>query len=1317
MELYDIYDATDDELVAEARRIRSDGAQPADRDAKLLHHIEQELFERSVVQSVTDLIGEIAEPPSPTGSDDAGSPRQPYARFEPDSSAETVHYEDSPPTQERAPSPPHPQVLASPTPTRHDDDDDNDDDSEPATPARQPMDSEASTSELAESPSVLDCAMEAFKAERHRLESARRFNRQRKFLQDRETIINLTERRKSYAATLSRQTEKRRKASKQKKAPTQGPSGAQRLSTTNNRGAPPRIKGGETTHTTTARRGGTTAARPSVKPPLPSRRAALRTTPRAKKEKQPPLAIEPERKANPPPCPPPTEASEGSAPKTECIEGSCDEGMDIFESAHMDRRPELAPAMPEVGGEEARASPEGGDAVSGTAMVVQEQAQEPAQEPGSCDGHEVMPDVREVVDAIFERVVRGHAHVGMQTLACTEAEATSVGGLPSTSSEQTHTETAATASACIESEDEITGGPTVAAPGPPPTEPGSSEQTGRENVHPTCAPQTFPLPQPLPPSDDGVIATAATPGEGMGEGERKREGEGEGKEARCIPIHDDADGSGLGASDPCDGKDAADPSSFSPSSFDLSETEQADSEVHEVMHGARMMAVLKRSHFPLEDINGRDIEEIKRESSVRVESPMDLPLAGAPRSLAIKILPFTEEPHALSEWIRPTSARHVSAWGGTPSPTASPTFHGLFPEGGGPLEPNESTSDARQGRSRDPCEEDAPTLPPSPPSPPSPPKPAVNYSHFYQRFEDVFVRFGDAKPTTDSKNNAAGRPKSRGLRRRESFATAATAARMVHSQEDLASFYSAYAAALSSWLNERENTFATIARENGKGDNGENGENWENEENEEEGRGGCEGRAEEEPSAMRCYRVDCDSHKEVYDLVTSALHATGSWCEDHAKADGVPHWNILWTWSSKVRGVDHRDLNVWQRINHYPGAKQLTRKDLLNKNLRYYKALYSSNRKLASMFDIMPVTFSLPQEYVQFCNAFSEDITFDTSGDAGGGDREGPPKIVYGINNTWIMKPVGSSRGRGIFIVNSIEEVEYGEAFVIQKYLSNPLLVHGHKFDLRLYVLVTCFNPLEAWIYEEGFARFCAFSYSKERDGLGNKFVHLTNSSVQKEILKDPDFAYPEYLQPIKDAEDPLLSLPGGSKCSLAYLKVKLGDMGIEWGGVWRKIVDAVLAALFAAQAKIPFQANSFELFGFDVMLDQDLKVWLIEVNASPSLGTDTPLDKLVKRNLLCDIVRLVDPVPYDRPGLLKALLMRRTAKAASGDGGGQAGVNADVHAILRGARPRQYGEMPEAVGRFQRIAPSNAFSCFARLKGQGGATKNTNGAGGGGGK
>lgn len=64
--------------------------------------------------------------------------------------------------------------------------------------------------------------------------------------------------------------------------------------------------------------------------------------------------------------------------------------------------------------------------------------------------------------------------------------------------------------------------------------------------------------------------------------------------------------------------------------------------------------------------------------------------------------------------------------------------------------------------------------------------------------------------------------------------------------------------------------------------------------------------------------------------------------------------------------------------------------------------------------------------------------------------------------------------------MDSPNQVPLEEPVVVAKYISNPLLVAGHKCDLRLYVVVTSFDPLIIYIYEEGriFSQFYSRSTS-----------------------------------------------------------------------------------------------------------------------------------------------------------------------------------------------------------------------------------------------
>jgi tubulin polyglutamylase TTLL5 len=97
----------------------------------------------------------------------------------------------------------------------------------------------------------------------------------------------------------------------------------------------------------------------------------------------------------------------------------------------------------------------------------------------------------------------------------------------------------------------------------------------------------------------------------------------------------------------------------------------------------------------------------------------------------------------------------------------------------------------------------------------------------------------------------------------------------------------------------------------------------------------------------------------------------------------------------------------------------------------------------------------------------------------------------------YIFKPCNSSQGKGIFVTNSLDQVPAKQNFVCSEYISNPLLINGLKFDLRIYVSVTSVNPLRIYIYEEGLARFATEKYEENLDHK-NVYAHLTNYSINK---------------------------------------------------------------------------------------------------------------------------------------------------------------------------------------------------------------------------
>ncbi|XP_068948024.1 tubulin polyglutamylase TTLL5 isoform X12 [Petaurus breviceps papuanus] len=225
----------------------------------------------------------------------------------------------------------------------------------------------------------------------------------------------------------------------------------------------------------------------------------------------------------------------------------------------------------------------------------------------------------------------------------------------------------------------------------------------------------------------------------------------------------------------------------------------------------------------------------------------------------------------------------------------------------------------------------------------------------------------------------------------------------------------------------------------------------------------------------------------------------------------------------------------------------------------------------------------------------------------------------------WIVKPVASSRGRGVYLINSPNQISLEENILVSRYINNPLLIDDFKFDVRLYVLVTSYDPLVIYLYEEGLARFATVRYDQGAKNIRNQFMHLTNYSVNK---KSGDYV---------SCDDPEVEDYGNKwsmSAMLRYLKQEGKDttalMAHVEDLIIKTIISAELAIATACKAFVPHRSSCFELYGFDVLIDSTLKPWLLEVNLSPSLACDAPLDLKIKASMISDMFTVVGFVCQD---------------------------------------------------------------------------------------
>jgi tubulin monoglycylase TTLL3/8 len=240
-----------------------------------------------------------------------------------------------------------------------------------------------------------------------------------------------------------------------------------------------------------------------------------------------------------------------------------------------------------------------------------------------------------------------------------------------------------------------------------------------------------------------------------------------------------------------------------------------------------------------------------------------------------------------------------------------------------------------------------------------------------------------------------------------------------------------------------------------------------------------------------------------------------------------------------------------------------------------------------------------------------------------------------GHHNAWIIKPGHSSRGRGIKCMSNLLDImkyclKRKHATIVQKYVETPMLLSAKKFDIRMWICVTDWNPMTIWAFDPCYLRICVQDHTLS--DLEDVYKHLCNRCVQvksgqyvgteaeaasaaggaKEGQKNSQKSKKKEEEDSGSDDDDEEGDVGvhmwDSQQFKEFLDQKYGAASRTWEDNLRPAMWKIAAqTMHAVQDVVKHRKNSFEWFGFDFLIDESLQPWLLEVNISPdmSLATD----------------------------------------------------------------------------------------------------------------
>ena len=391
-------------------------------------------------------------------------------------------------------------------------------------------------------------------------------------------------------------------------------------------------------------------------------------------------------------------------------------------------------------------------------------------------------------------------------------------------------------------------------------------------------------------------------------------------------------------------------------------------------------------------------------------------------------------------------------------------------------------------------------------------------------------------------------------------------------------------------------------------------------------------------------------------LITTCMKTRPKWESCERSISGYA--NLFWTPLSKDIIFIKNDSCSYQYVNHLEHHSEISNKMKLFINLLKYCEL--NDIDLFSFFPLTVIFYlshnsffeqlrnfekyyqELPSKDLTNNNVYKYYFSVNFSKRIGTSQRMSLPSTMYAGKNLWLIKPINLNRGRNIKVVCGIDNIvnemnnlrntknfdgnnenidpnnkakkkPKAEYVLLQKYVERPLLYQNRKFDIRMWVLFT--DKEELYVFKEGHLKATCDKYDVNSS---DPYVHLTNYSVQKHNMNfskneiGNEISFEAFQNELNRTTQPIINFKKD---------------------ILPKIYNIVKITFNAVKTKINIfgRKNSFEIFGYDFLIDSNYNPYLIEVNTNPGYEESSPLIKMLVPRMIDDALRLTIDVGYPR--------------------------------------------------------------------------------------